>query len=88
MYIITISSEDELRDVWKDPNISFMSFTYNEQSLDQCVQIGFEEYEATYDSLLIVEPMTFTHYNVETGTTATTTLAPGEYGIKPNSRRA
>lgn len=87
-YSITITIEEELQNVWQDSRISFMYFSYNEKSLEECIQIGPESYEATYDSIVITEPMSFTWYDVNNSITVTEQVNPGEYGIKPNSRRA
>lgn len=86
-YTVNINSEEDLLTTWLDTNVPHMCFGYCEISLDECVDNGDGTYEASYESFEVISPMTFTYVDPTNGET-TYTLEPGEYGIKPNSRRA
>lgn len=87
-YVVIITSEAELQDSWQDPITPCWTFVYNEQDLDECTEISEGQYEATYDSIVLTESFEFTRVDELNGGTFRETIPPGEYGIRPNSRRA
>lgn len=85
-YTISISSELDLTEQWDDSPVEHMNFGYNETSLDECVDNGDGTYTATYETLELAAPQSYTYIHPLNGKT-TYTLAAGEYGVKPNSQR-
>jgi hypothetical protein len=85
-YTITILSEEQLQEYWTDPSAPNFAFSYNEQTLDECDQNEDGTWTATYETIELTEPNTFT-YLVNGGEDVTITLVPGEYGIRPNSKK-
>ena len=85
-YSIAIASESELEQYWVDLSAPNFAFTYNEQTLDDCVSNEDGTWAATYETIELTETNTFT-YLVDGGTDATITLSPGEYGLRPKSKR-
>lgn len=86
-YTLTIREESELEETWPDANIPNMLFCFNELSLEECTPQQDGTFEASYETFDVVEISVF-HYIDEAGVTHEYTLQPGEYGIRPNSRRA
>jgi len=81
-YSVTIQSEDDLLQSWTDANCPNMGWSFNEQTLEECLQED-GTYVATYETLEIPEgeTMCFTYL---TGSGQTTYhLQAGEYGVKP-----
>jgi len=81
-YSVTIQSEDDLLQSWTDANCPNMGWSFNEQTLEECLQED-GTYVATYETLEIAEgeTMCFTYL---TGSGETTYhLQAGEYGVKP-----
>jgi hypothetical protein len=81
----TIESSEDLKATWVDTRCPNMSFSFIEQSFDECLQED-GTYRATYETLEILagESFSMTYLCEETGGTKTYTLTEGEYGIKPN----
>lgn len=86
-YTLIIQEETELEETWPDANIPNMMFCFNELSLEDCVALADGTFEASYETFDVTEVSVF-HYIDEAGITYEYTLQPGEYGIRPNSRRA
>jgi hypothetical protein len=82
-YTITISSEEDLQEFWYDASAPNFSFSYNEQSLEECSQQEDGTWTATYETIELTEISTFT-YIVDGASDTTITLYPGEYGVKPS----
>lgn len=85
-YTITISSEEDLQEFWKDERAPNFAFSYNEQSLEDCIQNENGTWTATYETIELTETSTFT-YLVNGASDTTITLYPGEYGVRPLSQR-
>ena len=80
---VTITSESDLEQTWKDANCPNMGWSFSEQTLEECEQED-GTYVATYETLEIPEgeTMCFTYL---TGAGETTYhLEAGEYGVKPS----
>jgi hypothetical protein len=80
---VTITSESELKEVWTDSRCPNMSWVFNEETLEDCLQDD-GTYVATYETLEIPtgETRSFT-YLTSSGET-TYNLQDGEYGVKPD----
>lgn len=85
-YSITITSEEDLMNSWLDANVPNMSFSYNEIELSECIDNEDGTYTATYESMEVTSSKTYTYIDSSKGET-TFNLDPGEYGVKPNSKR-
>jgi 5-deoxy-D-glucuronate isomerase len=82
-YTVNITSESELEETWKDPSCPNFGFGFNESSLDDCVKIDETTWQATYNSMEVSVPRTYTYLDVANGGEITYTLPAGEYGVKP-----
>lgn len=87
IYYMNISEEVELEETWVDPNVPNMRFVFREITLDQCRDNNDGTYEASYETFDVAEVSVF-HYYDETNTLQEYILNPGEYGVRPKSRRA
>lgn len=87
-YIDIVRSIEELQAMWHDPATPYLCFGFIEQSLEECVQFDATGYEATYETVVLTEPHVFHRYDPAQSELVEEILAPGEYGIRPNSRRA
>jgi hypothetical protein len=81
-YTVNITSQEDLEEVWVDSSAPNMSFTYNELSLEDCINNGDGTYTATYDTMELTETTTFTYLS-NSGSDTTISLSSGEYGVKP-----
>ena len=82
-YTVHITSESDLEQTWKDSNCPNFAFGFNETSLDDCIKVNETTWEASYDSMEISTPRTYTYLDMVNGGEITYTLPAGEYGIKP-----
>jgi hypothetical protein len=87
VYYVTIQEEAELQETWIDGSIPNMRFCFQEIELEQCNDLGNGTYEASYETFDVIETSVF-HYYDENDILQEYVLQPGEYGIRPNSRRA
>ena len=71
---------------WLDSNVPNMSFSYNEIELSECTDNGDGTYAATYESMEISSSKTYNYIDPSKGETSFT-LDPGEYGVKPKSKK-
>ena len=79
---VTITTESELEEVWTDSNCPNMSWQFNEQTLEECLQED-GTYVATYETLEVPEGETKSFTYITDSGNATYTLQAGEYGVKP-----
>ncbi len=79
---VTITSESELEEVWTDSSCPNMSWQFNEQTLEECLQED-GTYVATYETLEVLEGETKSFTYLTGSGNATYTLQAGEYGVKP-----
>ena len=84
-YTVQVHTEEDLRETWTHPVTECWLFVFNEQSLDECVEVSPGVYEATYDTIELTEATEYTRYDPASGTTFIETILPGEYGIKPTT---
>ena len=82
-YTINISSQEELKEHWLDSSCPNFGFAFDQQTLEECVQIDENTWRATYSSMEVESPKTYTYLDMINGGEVTYTLEPGEYGIKP-----
>ncbi len=82
-----ITSQEELDQNWNDPACPNFGMRFDQIELSECVDNEDGTYTATYTSLECKKETEWTYIDVVNGGTITYTLAPGEYGILPNSRR-
>ena len=82
-YTVNITSESELEEIWKDSSCPNFAFGFNEASLDDCVKIDETTWQATYNSMEVSIPRTYTYLDMANGGEITYTLPAGEYGVKP-----
>jgi hypothetical protein len=82
-YTVIIKSEHDLSDPWTDSRAPNFSWRFNERELGECVQVGEGQWEATYESMELSSPKTYTYLDMVNGGEVTYTLAVGEYGVKP-----
>jgi hypothetical protein len=82
-YTINISSQAELEEHWSDSSCPNFGFAFDQVTLDECVKINDNTWEATYQSMEVSSPRTYTYLDIVNGGSITYTLEPGEYGIKP-----
>lgn len=80
---VTITTESELEEVWKDSSCPNMSWQFNEQTLEECLQED-GTYVATYETLEVPEGETKSFTYITDSGNATYTLQSGEYGVKPD----
>ena len=80
----SISTKTELQEFWGDVNVPNMAWGFNETSLDECIQIGENTWEATYETLEVASGSTYTSTYLSGSQQVTYTLQAGEYGIKPS----
>lgn len=77
----TIQSEEDLSQMWTDPNCPSIAWGFNETSLDQCLRPD-GTYVATYETLEVPEGQTISFtYLTESGE-VTYQLQSGEYGVR------
>lgn len=81
-YTVTINTENDLLDSWKDTSVKHMSFGYNEISLEECINNGDGTYTASYETMELSSSKTIKYIDSILGET-TYTLSAGEYGVKP-----
>jgi len=82
-YFVNIQSQDQLEEFWTDDLCPNFSFCYNESTLDECVQINENTWQASYDSMELSSSKTITYLDYDNGGVVSYTLVAGEYGIKP-----
>jgi hypothetical protein len=82
-YTINISSQAELEEHWSDSSCPNFGFCFDQQTLKECTQIDGNTWTATYNSMEVSSPKTYTYLDMVNGGSITYTLEPGEYGIKP-----
>lgn len=82
-YTVIITSEEDLSQRWTDANAPNFGWGFDQEKLEECVQTGESSWEATYESMEVANATTYKYINPDTGSVATYTLQPGEYGIKP-----
>jgi len=82
-YTIIITSEDDLSQSWTDSRAPNFSWRFKEQELSDCIQVGEGQWQATYESMELSSPKTYTYLDMVNGGEITYTLPTGEYGIKP-----
>lgn len=87
LYYMTISEQAQLEESWVDPNVPNMRFVFREITLDQCRDNGNGTYQASYETFDVTELSVF-HYYDDMDTIQEYVLNPGEYGVRPNSKRA
>ena len=80
---VTIQSESDLSETWRDAKCPNFEWGFNEQTLSEC-SIVDAGYEASYDTLEVStgEEMSWTYLCADTNTTKTYTIQSGEYGVK------
>lgn len=81
-YLVEIQSQDQLEEVWFDELCPNFTFCYNESTLDECVQINENTWQASYDSMKLSSDRTFTYIDTDNGGLVSYVLHSGEYGIK------
>jgi len=82
-YTVNITSKSDLEESWSDDNCPNFSFGFNESSLDECIKINETTWRATYESMELSSPKTYTYLDMVNGGEITYTLPAGEYGVKP-----
>jgi len=82
-YTVNVTSQSELEETWSDSNCPNFGFSFDQSTLDECVQINETTWQATYQSMDVSSPRAYTYLDIANGGTITYTLEPGEYGIKP-----
>ena len=82
-YTVNITSGSELEEIWKDSSCPNFAFGFNEASLDDCIKIDETTWQATYNSMEVSVPRTYTYLDMANGGEITYTLPAGEYGVKP-----
>ena len=79
---VTITTESELEGTWTDSSCPNMSWQFNEQTLEECLQED-GTYVATYETLEVSEGETKSFTYITNSGNVTYTLQAGEYGVKP-----
>ena len=82
-YTVIITSEDDLSQSWTDSRAPNFAWRFKETELGECVQVGEGQWEATYESMEVSSPKTYTYLDMVNGGDITYTLPVGEYGVKP-----
>lgn len=82
-YTVIINTEEDLKETWVDPSCPNFGFGFNQTELSQCIKLDNGTWEATYESMEVDKPRTYTYLDVVNGGETTYTLQPGEYGVKP-----
>jgi hypothetical protein len=82
-YTVDLNSQSELEEVWSDSNCPNFGFSFDQLTLDECVKINDTTWQATYQSMNVSTPRTYTYLDIPNGGSITYTLGIGEYGIKP-----
>ena len=82
IYTVTITSEDDLNESWTDSSAPNFAWKFAQEELGDGVQIGDGQWQATYESMEVTSPTTYTYIYPITGAKTTYTLEAGEYGIK------
>lgn len=81
-YLVEIQSQDQLEEVWFDELCPNFTFCYNESTLDECVQINENTWQASYHSMKLSSDRTVTYVDTDNGGLLSYVLHSGEYGIK------
>lgn len=81
-YLVEVQSQDQLEETWSDKSCPNFVFCYNESTLDECIQINENTWEASYDSMELSSSKTFTYVDADNGGVISYVLVAGEYGIK------
>ena len=82
-YTVIITSEEDLLQRWTDANAPNFGWGFDQEKLEECVQTGESSWEATYESMEVTSPHSYTYIHPETGKLTSYTLPVGEYGVKP-----
>jgi len=82
-YTVNVKSQSELEEVWSDPKCPNFGFAFDQATLEECLKIDETTWVATYQSMEVSVPRTYTYLDIPNGGTITYTLPAGEYGIKP-----
>jgi hypothetical protein len=80
-YTVIIHSEDDLSRKWIDNRAPNFNWGFIESSLDECVKINEDSWEASYESMEIESDRIYTYIHPNSGEAITYTLLAGEYGI-------
>jgi hypothetical protein len=78
---IIITTEEELRKHWSDSRCPNFGFSFNETTLSECLKLDENTWEATYETMEVTKPVTYTYLDVNAGGEITYTLQEGEYGL-------
>ncbi len=81
-YTVNVTSQSELEETWSDSNCPNFGFGFDQATLDECEQIDDTTWRATYQSMEVSTPRSYTYLDIANGGTITYTLAAGEYGVK------
>lgn len=86
-YYFKIEDPEELNSSWSDESAPFMVWTFDQKTIDECVDINGVFY-ATYESMELNEEKVFKYltYQQNRGgnqeNLTESVLAPGEYGVR------
>jgi len=81
-YLVEIQNQDDLEETWIDESCPNFVFCYNESTLDECVQVNENTWQASYDSMELSSNKTISYVDADNGGVVSYVLPAGEYGIK------
>jgi hypothetical protein len=83
IYYIEITDPSELDNVWTDPSVEHIIFTYHQRDIEECIQVNGIPY-ATYETLVVATGETYRWECIPlNGVKETHILNEGEYGKHP-----
>jgi len=86
-YYFKIEDPEELKSSWSDENALFMAWTFDQNTIEECINIDGVFY-ATYESMELSEEKEFKYLSyqqnrgVEQENLIQVTLPAGEYGVR------
>lgn len=79
---VVIHAEEELHKTWTDPALPHMSFTFNEEWIDECQPLSGDIYVATYHTYEVLATSIINYYDATSSSYKSVTVEPGEYGLR------
>jgi hypothetical protein len=76
---VKITDEDQLKESWTDIAVPNMGFSFNEATLEQCIEVNGHRY-ASYYPYVVNEPNPVVYIDVKSGTKSII-VPPGTYGV-------
>src|SRR5210317_1686996 len=73
-YTVNVTSQSELEEVWSDSNCPNFGFGFDQSTIDECIKINDTTWQATYQSMEVSTPKTYTYLDIANGGEITYTL--------------